>query len=534
MDVLASRRERIVLEHQLRRALVFRGVTLMANAFVMWCANVRHRKAMRERIRHDNLASLASCWIDWMRLVQRGRTINKRLRTHAAANTRRRLFMRWRGVVEAERTEVCRARKSLDRLRMRRSFRYWAIAKTAAVVRSRWLVVERRALESVVRDLLRTCDAVAKSANRTRCFMSTLEGIVIRFRAARAFRKWPGRKTSIAASELSRRLSRKKHMREKQKIGMHLKGFIRQVQSEEETEDNRMLKLLLVESDGDDTACATAGTEAGRNKVLVEGKEGAENRPRPPGASLKGEGTSAGRSSSSSSKHPAVNSCLPPPTPPSVHGNTAGGVSSSSGVVVKGTALLRSAQGPSFYRNVQQSSFSHQKIDKDWAQRRRTGTKAGRKSSIDSVSFAMSKDSVAVDRPSFVLGSGGSHRAPPLPRTRRKGYQERAVEFGYSDGFVRAKQLVMAFLVTVLHAWKGIALHRRDVRRRELFLKACTKLRRLSGVFYHWLARAPVLSHRDTVWSDGTDTAVPQLGDAMGCVRYQVRASHRVSRVTCT
>ena len=102
--------------------------------------------------------------------------------------------------------------------------------------------------------------------------------------------------------------------------------------------------------------------------------------------------------------------------------------------------------------------------------------------------------------PPFIVGRGTHHT--PMPHSKFiKNYQDRAIEYGYSDGFVNAKQIVTVFLISVLRAWKAVASHRADVRRRELLLRACWKLRRLSIVFYHWLSKSPPIAHRTRVWT---------------------------------
>lgn len=479
--MLASRREQLRQEELSTRALVFRGATLLASSFVNWYTATKLQQNERLRDRQEKLSLLAYCWIELMRLVRQGREANHEARHRYHQSLCRRLLKRWREEVKYGEVEVCRAVMNLDALRVRRMFDKWEIAKKFSLVRRKWFALETNILYDRVRDMLKNCNMMVKRANRCREFMVTIERMLIRKKAARLFRSWPGRKLSLAASELSRRFSRRKHMREKQKIGMHLKGFIKNVRSAAEGEHSRELIRLVREEDISDNAEVESKAKLSQEKDNSKstGDTGSSYEVAVDGAKSRRQSSQcvqAGKKSVLSLR----------------------GAKEEGAVVVKGVAIRSTGCTPSLYRKPRPSSSSF-RLGPLSSQKQRSSKGAGL---CEESSSASARSRPERDRPlrPFVLGTG-SHHAPVLPAGRKKGYQERAVDYGYSDGFVRAKQLVTAFLSSVLRSWRDIAAHRADVRRRELFLKACTKLRRISSVFYHWLSKAPPLNYRETVWT---------------------------------
>ena len=229
LEVVALRKERALLHDMFTRALVFRGVTLLANAFVGWCGAVRTRKALRELIRQENIATLAHCWIEWLEIVRNARRGWRRVCVIHERSLSNRMFMKWKCAMKHSAENVCRARVQLEALCVRRHWRKWVLARRSCIARIRWAAIQRRTIERRVRDLFVYWNTFVKQVSRTRRFVTTLENIITRKKAARSFRQWPGRQLSIDASELRRRLSRKKSMRAKNGLGIRLDKFTNSV-----------------------------------------------------------------------------------------------------------------------------------------------------------------------------------------------------------------------------------------------------------------------------------------------------------------
>jgi hypothetical protein len=96
---------------------------------------------------------------------------------------------------------------------------------------------------------------------------------------------------------------------------------------------------------------------------------------------------------------------------------------------------------------------------------------------------------------------------------RKITFQKMAVALGYSNGRVDCKKLVHSFMQTIVTHWRVYAKKHKDVRRLGQFLQSCTKLRRLSKRFYHWLVRSSALAHRQSTWILPSQKQLPHCRD---------------------
>ena len=104
---------------------------------------------------------------------------------------------------------------------------------------------------------------------------------------------------------------------------------------------------------------------------------------------------------------------------------------------------------------------------------------------------------VALDRSK---GDSLSHTHDNLAPVSKVSFQKQAVALGYSNGRPGCTILVRLFMQEIVTHWQVYAKKHRDIRRLRLFLQSCTKLRRLSKRFYHWLVRSSSLAHRQSTW----------------------------------
>jgi hypothetical protein len=75
------------------------------------------------------------------------------------------------------------------------------------------------------------------------------------------------------------------------------------------------------------------------------------------------------------------------------------------------------------------------------------------------------------------------------------------VRLGYSDGLLPTRAVITQFLRLILSLWREHSQHRAEVSRRGLFVRACTRLRLLSKLFYQWVSRTSLTSYRSRVWA---------------------------------
>ena len=79
-------------------------------------------------------------------------------------------------------------------------------------------------------------------------------------------------------------------------------------------------------------------------------------------------------------------------------------------------------------------------------------------------------------------------------------FQKRAMTMGYSNGGHDCKVIVALFMQEILQHWRLYSKRHKAIRKLGMFLQACTKLRQLSRLFYHWLVRSSTLAHRQSTW----------------------------------